>query len=60
MRELDTPEIHGYDPQAGYRVYTSKAIEIASADPAQSSGDRDDHQWGYLTDYGGRRLSLTR
>jgi arginine decarboxylase len=34
MRGLDTPEIHGYDPQAGYRVYTSKAIEIAQADPS--------------------------
>jgi len=33
MRRLDTPEIHGYDPQAGYRVYTSKAIEIAGTEP---------------------------
>ena len=33
MRDLDTPEIHGYDPQAGYRVYTSKAVEIAGIDP---------------------------
>jgi arginine decarboxylase len=33
MRDLDTPEIHGYDPQAGYRVYTSKAVEIAGLDP---------------------------
>jgi arginine decarboxylase len=32
MRDLDTPEIHGYDPQAGYRVYTSKAIEMAARD----------------------------
>jgi len=29
MHSLDTPEVHGYDPQAGYRVYTSKALEIA-------------------------------
>jgi arginine decarboxylase len=29
MRSLDTPEVHGYDPQAGYRVYTAKALEIA-------------------------------
>jgi arginine decarboxylase len=29
MRDLDTPEIHGYNPQIGYRVYTSKAVEIA-------------------------------
>jgi arginine decarboxylase len=30
MRDLDTPEIHGYVPSFGYRVYTQKAIEIAS------------------------------
>jgi arginine decarboxylase len=29
MRSLDTPEVHGYDPQAGYRVYSAKALEIA-------------------------------
>lgn len=34
MRDLDTPEIHGYEPRAGYRVYTSKAIEIAGGEPA--------------------------
>jgi arginine decarboxylase len=28
MRELDTPEIHGYNPEFGYRVYTDKAIEM--------------------------------
>jgi arginine decarboxylase len=28
MRELDTPEIHGYNPEFGYRVYTEKAIEM--------------------------------
>jgi arginine decarboxylase len=32
MRDLDTPEIHGYNPQTGYRVYTSKAVELASMD----------------------------
>jgi arginine decarboxylase len=32
MDSLDTPEIHGYDPQAGYRVYTGKAVEIAAID----------------------------
>src|SRR6201986_2051711 len=31
MRDLDTPEIHGYLPNFGYRVYTAKAIEIAGA-----------------------------
>jgi len=25
--------VHGYDPQAGYRVYTSKALEIAQDEP---------------------------
>ncbi len=30
IRQLDTPEIHGYSPDFGYRVYTDKAIEIAA------------------------------
>ena len=30
IRELDTPEIHGYDPDIGYRVYTEKAIEMSA------------------------------
>jgi arginine decarboxylase len=30
MRDLDTPEIHGYLPNFGYRVYTEKAIEMDS------------------------------
>lgn len=30
VRELDTPEIHGYRPDFGYRVYTDKAIQICS------------------------------
>jgi arginine decarboxylase len=29
MRYLDTPEIHGYLPDFGYRVYTEKSIEMA-------------------------------
>ncbi len=28
IRDLDTPEIHGYRPNFGYRVYTAKAIEM--------------------------------
>ena len=28
LRDLDTPEIHGYQPELGYRVYTDKAIEM--------------------------------
>ena len=31
MRDLDTPEIHGYLPNFGYRVYTEKAIETVGA-----------------------------
>ena len=29
IRSLDTPEIHGYSPDFGYRVYTDKAIEMS-------------------------------
>src|SRR6202007_1750187 len=31
MRDLDTKEIHGYEPNFGYRVYTEKAIETVGA-----------------------------
>ena len=38
IRSLDTPEIHGYKPDYGYRVYTDKAIEIAAgAEPPSSA-----------------------
>ncbi len=41
MRDLDTPEIHGYLPEFGYRVYTEKAIEMLSASVgASSNGQR--------------------
>jgi arginine decarboxylase len=30
MRSLDTPEVHGYRPDLGYRVYLDKALEIAA------------------------------
>ena len=30
MRSLDTPEVHGYRPDLGYRVYVDKALEIAA------------------------------
>jgi arginine decarboxylase len=33
MRSLDTPEIHGYQPTLGYRVYTSKALEMLAERP---------------------------
>jgi arginine decarboxylase len=32
MRSLDTPEIHGYRADLGYRVYVDKALEMAAAD----------------------------
>jgi arginine decarboxylase len=31
MRSLDTPEIHGYRADLGYRVYVDKALEIEAA-----------------------------
>jgi arginine decarboxylase len=41
MRDLDTPEIHGYTPNFGYRVYTEKAIEMArEAAGATTNGHR--------------------
>ena len=46
MRSLDTPEVHGYRPGLGYRVYTDKALEIAATarlapppDPAGPAAD---------------------
>jgi arginine decarboxylase len=30
MDSLDTPEVHGYRPDLGYRVYVDKALEIAA------------------------------
>ncbi|GAB7070448.1 ornithine decarboxylase [Mycobacterium hodleri] len=49
IRDLDTPEIHGYTPDVGYRVYTQKAIEMcgpaaaptADGDPVSTSGNAD-------------------
>ncbi|WP_137725101.1 aminotransferase class I/II-fold pyridoxal phosphate-dependent enzyme [Prescottella subtropica] len=29
LRSLDTPEVHGYRPHRGFRVYTAKALEMA-------------------------------
>jgi len=36
MRDLDTPEIHGYLPNFGYRAYTEKAIEMANESAASA------------------------
>ena len=35
IRDRDTPEIHGYQPDFGYRVYTEKAIEMCRPTDAQ-------------------------
>ena len=35
IRDLDTPEVHGYQPDFGYRVYTDKAIEMCRPTDAQ-------------------------
>ena len=46
MRGLDTPEIHGYRPDLGYRVYVDKALEIAApVRPAtqQAAPQPEDH-----------------
>jgi arginine decarboxylase len=41
IRDLDTPEIHGYRPDFGYRVYTEKAIEMCRpADAPIGNGHR--------------------
>ena len=58
IRDLDTPEIHGYQPDFGYRVYTEKAIEMCRpadapitnghqplpADPPESAATEDASQ----------------
>jgi arginine decarboxylase len=42
MRSLDTPEIHGYRADLGYRVYVDKALEIAATScPAGPAGNRE-------------------
>ncbi|TQR85264.1 aminotransferase class I/II-fold pyridoxal phosphate-dependent enzyme [Mycobacterium hodleri] len=38
IRDLDTPEIHGYKPEFGYRVYTQKAIEMCGPVLAPTGG----------------------
>ena len=50
MRSLDTPEIHGYNPQAGYRVYTGKALEIAQheAGEAQAGSSPTVMSWDFM------------
>ena len=40
MRSLDTPEIHGYRADLGYRVYVDKALEAAALDGASGLNSR--------------------
>ena len=42
MRSLDTPEVHGYRPDLGYRVYIDKALEIAAATTAMEIAVMDE------------------
>ncbi len=42
MRSLDTPEVHGYRPDLGYRVYIDKALEIAAAATAMEIAAKDE------------------
>jgi arginine decarboxylase len=42
MRSLDTPEIHGYRADLGYRVYVDKALEMAATPrPAGPASNRE-------------------
>jgi arginine decarboxylase len=44
MRSLDTPEIHGYRAECGYRVYVDQALEIAATtrpEPLRGTPDDD-------------------
>ena len=55
IRSLDTPEIHGYKPDYGYRVYTDKAIEIvAGADGARPNGHPGDQGGKIMTTAGAK------
>jgi arginine decarboxylase len=37
MQALDTREVHGYRPEAGYRVFTQAALDTGQASPAEGS-----------------------
>jgi arginine decarboxylase len=41
LRDLDTPEIHGYKQEVGFRVYTEKAIEMSG--PVQVTKSNGHH-----------------
>jgi arginine decarboxylase len=42
MRSLDTPEVHGYRTDSGYRVYVAKALEIAATGRPAPAHDQQD------------------
>jgi arginine decarboxylase len=42
MRSLDTPEMHGYRDDCGYRVYLGKALEIAATPRPALAEDHQD------------------
>jgi arginine decarboxylase len=50
IRGLDTPEIHGYNPDVGYRVYTEKAIEITQCGGAGPNAQRPNGQHPEVTE----------
>lgn len=43
LRDLGTPEIHGYKPDYGYRVYTDKAIEMCVQPDAPKADGHQHH-----------------
>jgi arginine decarboxylase len=58
MRSLDTPEIHGYRADLGYRVYLDKALEIAATTrpaPRPDQLDRLEQSAGGAAQEGARR-----
>jgi hypothetical protein len=40
LEALDTPEIHGYDPERGLRVFTNDAVAAAAGDSEPADGGR--------------------
>jgi transposase len=42
MRSLGTPEVHGYRPGLGYRVYLDKALELVACGPFGTRPSRPD------------------
>jgi arginine decarboxylase len=40
MSDLDTPEVHGYRPELGYRVFTDAALRQDESAAAQAPPER--------------------